>query len=48
MSENSEFDLYYKNKISIEEQSLFPALEKNIKEKETAFVLNNHISKNML
>ena len=43
VSENGEFDLYYKNKISIEEQSLFPSLEKNIKEKETAFVLNNHI-----
>ena len=38
-----EFNLYYKNSISAEEQSLFPSLEKNIKVMETAFVLSNHI-----
>ena len=43
MTKNGEMNLYYKNKISIEDQTIFPSFDKNIQEKETEFILNNHI-----
>ena len=43
MAREGEFNLYYKNTISIEGQSLFPTLDKNKKLEETPFILNNNI-----
>ena len=43
MAKQGEIDLYYKNTISVEVQSLFPTLEKNKKFPEIPFILNNHI-----
>ena len=43
MTKDGEINLYYKNSISIEEQSLFPSLDKNMKLPETSFILNSNI-----
>ena len=44
MSNDGTMNLYYKNSISLEDGSLFPSsLDRNKKNIETAFVLNNHI-----
>ena len=42
-ADNGEFNLYYKNEISIDEQSLFPSSNKYKKSTLTSFSLNNHI-----
>ena len=43
VSNDGEMKLYYKNEISIDEQSLFPSLLKNKKSNLTSIVLSNHI-----
>ena len=43
VTNDGEMNLYYKNEISIDEQSLFPSLLKNKKSNLTSIVLNNHI-----
>ena len=43
VTNDGEMKLYYKNEISIDEQSLFPSLLKNKKSNFTSIVLSNHI-----
>ena len=43
VTNDGEMKLYYKNEISIDEQSLFPSLLKNKKSNLTSIVLSNHI-----
>ena len=43
MTNNGDMNLYFKNSISIENQSLFPSLDINKKLSNTAFILDNNI-----